>query len=951
MTARPDPVAGTSVQVFGGLRLWRGDVAAAAGSPQQQLLLAELVAAGGHAVPMEDLVAALWETDPPDSAVNQIHRLIGRLRRDLEPALAPRETGRWVHPAGAGYRLTVRPGCSDLAGFRALAARARQSPDGAGLRDWAEALRLAGPAPFAGLPPRVLERPEFVAIQQERRSAAAEAAEAALASGRAADLLDLVRVLADEAPLDERLQAQTVRLLAAAGHRADALTRYDDVRRRLRDELGIDAGPELRAAHQEVLAADRPPTSPPLNQLPAPIPAFTDRDGGLAALDEQLGPDPTGTVVVTAVAGMAGVGKTALAVQWAHAVADRFPDGQLFLNLRGFDPAGRTVAPTQALSTLCAALEVSLADLAEDDVDARAARFRAALAGRRVLLLLDNARDADHVRPLLPGTPGCLAVVTSRNRMSSLVVRDGARTLSLGRLSQAEGTRLLAGRLGPERVAAEPGAADAVVAACAGLPLALAIAAARAATNPRLSLADVASELTSARLDALATDDGLDDVRGAFGLSYDALTPAAARLFRLLAAHPGPEIPLAAAASLAGLTAGVTRRLAAELLTATMLGEASPGRYTVHDLLHLYAAELLDAAGERADAERRLVHHYAASVRAAYLTYGRPPVGDLAAADGPLVVERIPSIAAAWRWFAAERPALTAAVRLAVAHGLDRCAATIALDWRPMSQGLLTHLELEPSVSVALAAAYRTGDPRLQGDLERDIAAIHDKLDRPGDAESAVEHWNRALAIFRAVDDQDGQAQTLRNLTQSASLKGRYNVAERTGRQALALARGIDRPHIVVLCLWELGVMFHKQRERRAEAVEVLSEALDLVRAHGVDYLESDIVAELCQCLLEWDRPDRALAVVDQFLDLPGDRSSSDPETSVALAATVAVAAFRVGDHVRARAACLDFAARRRSVGSPVLRAGGWTSWILEIQHEVTGTARALGVDLDLPVG
>ena len=381
-----------------------------------------------------------------------------------------------------------------------------------------------------------------------------------------------------------------------------------------------------------------------------------------------------------------------------------------------------------------------------------------------------------------------------------------------------------------------------------------------------------------------------------------------------------------------------------------MLGEASPGRYTVHDLLHLYAAELLDPTGERADAERRLVHHYAASVRAAYLSYGRPPVGDLAAADGPLVVERIPSVAAAWRWFVAERPALIAAVRLAVAHGLDRCAATIALDWRPMSQGLLTHLELEPSVSVALAAAYRTGDLRLQGDLERDLAAIHDKLDRPGDAASAVEHWNRALAIFRVLDDRAGQAQTLRNLAQSATLKGRYDVAERTGRQALELARGLDRPHVAALCLWELGVMYHKQRERWPEAVDVLSEALDLVRAHGLDYLESDVVAELCHCLVKGDRPDRALAVVDRYLAVPGDRPAPDPETYVSLAATVAVAAFRIGDHVRAREACLDFAARRRSVGAPVLNAGGWTSWILEIQNEASETARALGFELDLPV-
>lgn len=946
----------TYVQVFGGLRLWRGGIASAAGSPQQQLLLAGLLAAGGHAVSTQDLVALLWEGDSPDSAVNQIHRLIGRLRRDLQPELAPRETGGWVHAAGAGYRLTVPLDCSDLGQFRALVLGARQSAEPDGLRNWIQALQLAEGAAFAGLPPRVLERPEIVAMQEERRSAAAEAAEAALRLGRAADLLDPVRVLAGEAPLDERLQAHTIRLLAAAGRRAEALARYDDLRRRLRDELGIDPGPELRAAQRDVLATDGPPAAGPasaaaVNQLPAPIPAFTDRDGGLAALDEQLAADPSGTVVVTAVAGMAGVGKTALAVQWAHTVADRFPDGQLFLNLRGFDPAGRTVTPSEALSTLCSVFEVSLADLPEDAVDARAARFRGALAGRRVLLLLDNARDSAHVRPLLPGAPGCLAVVTSRNRMSSLVVREGARILPLGRLTAAEGARLLTGRLGARRVGAEPAAVDAIVAACAGLPLALAIAAAQAATNPTLSLADVAAGLAAARLNALATDDGLDDVRGAFGLSYDALSPAAARLFRLLAAYPGPEVPLTAAASVAGVPIEVARRLVAELLTASMLGEASPGRYTVHDLLQIYGAELLDTAGERADAERRLVHHYAASTRAAYLTYGRAPVGDLAAAEGPLAVEQFPDISAAWRWFAAERPALIAAVRLAVAHGLDRCAATIALDWRPMSQGLLTHLELEPHVSVALQAAYRTGDLRLQGDLERDLAAIQDKLDRDGDAASAAAHWNRALEVFRALDDPTGQTQTLRNLAQSAALKKKWDVAEQTGRRALGLARTLGRPDLVTLCLWELGAMFHQQRERQADAVKVLSEARDLAQAHGLAYLESDIVMELSQCLLKSDRPKRALAVIDDYLRASGDRSPADPETHVTLAATLAVAAFRVGDIDRATTACLEFAARRRSAGPLVQHVSSWTDWIIEIQNEVIDTARVLGLDLDLPDG
>jgi hypothetical protein len=328
------------------------------------------------------------------------------------------------------------------------------------------------------------------------------------------------------------------------------------------------------------------------------------------------------TLVVT-INGMAGVGKTALAVRLAHAVAEHFPQGQLYVNLRGFDPAGAAVDPSAAVTGFLTSLGVPPQQV-PPTLDAQAALFRSVVSSRRLLIVLDNARDSEHVRTLLPGSTGCMVIVTSRDRMVGLTATHNARPVALGLLDDEEAVQFLAQRIGASRLAAEPHAVTDIVTACARLPLALAIVAARAATYPEFTLSAIAAELrsTTGSLDAFTSYDSAIDVRAVFSCSYLGLSPASAGLFRLLAFHPGPRITVAAAASLTGTALPHARRLLAELTNAHLLVESAPGVFLLHDLLRDYAAELaaeLCTVGERAAALERLFHHYLLSAHSAAL--------------------------------------------------------------------------------------------------------------------------------------------------------------------------------------------------------------------------------------------------------------------------------------------------------------------------------------------
>jgi tetratricopeptide (TPR) repeat protein/DNA-binding XRE family transcriptional regulator len=523
-------------------------------------------------------------------------------------------------------------------------------------------------------------------------------------------------------------------------------------------------------------------------QLPHGVSGFAGRGEYLDALDELV---ETGgaAVVITAIAGTAGVGKTALAVHWGHRAAGRFPDGQLYVNLRGFDPSGPAVTPTEAVGRFLDALGVRPGRIPADLV-ARAGLYRSLLAGRRVLVVLDNARDAEQVRPLLPGASGCLAVVTSRNDLSGLVAADGAVPFTVDLLSPTDARRLLALRLGEAALAAEPDATEEIIIRCGRLPLALSIVAARAASPPPVTLAELAAELRAAGLDALAVPDSATDVRTVFGWSYRALPDDVARLFRLLGLHPGLDVSVPAAASLAGRPESSVRAGLQALIRAHLLTEPEPGRYAFHDLLRAYATELVhevDDPTELREARHRLLDHYVHTGHMAALLFQpqREPLA-LPEPGAGVVRPRLVDRADALAWFAAERDALLAAVERAAADGFDAHAWRLGwalvdfLDtagrWRDMVTGQ----------TVALAAAGRLADRRMQALAHRFLGRAHTRLGRHEDAER---HLSASLDVFAGLDDLAGHATTRHSLALLVGERGRVADAVDHGRLALEMFR------------------------------------------------------------------------------------------------------------------------------------------------------------------
>ncbi|HZM83727.1 MAG TPA: NB-ARC domain-containing protein, partial [Candidatus Limnocylindrales bacterium] len=416
--------------------------------------------------------------------------------------------------------------------------------------------------------------------------------------------------------------------------------------------------------------------------LPPALPFFVGRSAELAALTALVDrtSEPGGTVVISAIDGTAGIGKTALAVQWAHQAADRFGDGQLYVNMRGFGPADSPMTPAEAVRVFLDALGVP-PDRIPSNLDAQVGLYRSLLADRRMLVVLDNARDAAQVRPLLPGSPGGLVIVTSRNRLGPLVAAEGAEPLTLDLLTRAEAEELLARRLGDKRIASDPMAVEDVIARCARLPLALAILAARAAAHPDFPLADLATELVEVRrsLDGFDAGDAATNVRTVLSWSYRQLSEPAARLFRLLSLHPGPDIGLPAAASLVGTDADAevddVRASLAELTRSHMVAEPASGRFGFHDLLRAYAGELvhsLDPQEDRRVATTRLLDHYLHTAYAAerLLRPQRDPI----ALDPPQPGVRLGALAdlpQALAWFTTEHPALVAVVAQAENSSYD----------------------------------------------------------------------------------------------------------------------------------------------------------------------------------------------------------------------------------------------------------------------------------------
>lgn len=642
------------------------------GPLKQRTLLAILLCRPGVEVPSDALVHTLWGGRPPVSAASNLRSYVHALRRALGKDVI-------LGSGRPGYRLHIDRVETDVARFDELcaaAAAAADRHDTAVVRDLLnEAVALRRDRAFAdvGELPAVAE--EVHALEERWLLAAQRRFDAELRLGRAAEVTGELTTLIAQHPHRERFWEQLMLALYQAGQQSDALMAYQRAWRTLHDEVGIEPGLALQTMQRRILDADptlliegpHPPV-PRLAQLPLDVLGFVGRDEELRRLDAALAVAARRqtAIAIAAMSGPAGVGKTTLAVHWAHQVIDQFPDGQLYLNLRGFDPEARGLDAEEALQILLEALGVASLRIPAG-VTTRAALYRSRLTGRRMLVVLDNARDEGQVRPLLPGAPGCMVLVTSRSRLTGLIATEGASPVVLGLLDDEGARQVLAERIDADRLLAEPWAVDEIIARCARLPLALAVVAARAMTNPGFPLGALAKELTKFQnpLDAFDGSDPVSDIRAVFSWSYRILSPDAARLFRLLGLHPGPHVTTAAAASLAGVPIGAVRRMLTELARAHLLTELQPGRYAFHDLLRAYAVELVKAvegAAERSVVIRRMLDHYLSTAYRAGMLL-RPHQGSMELRPG-ITPEEIGDLRDAMAWFAVEHAVLLNVIAL-----------------------------------------------------------------------------------------------------------------------------------------------------------------------------------------------------------------------------------------------------------------------------------------------
>ncbi|MPZ81591.1 MAG: tetratricopeptide repeat protein [Actinophytocola sp.] len=814
-------------RLFGEVQLRVGGRSLDIGTPRQQAVLAALAVDAGRPVPIETLIDRVWDDAPPVEARNVLYSHLSRIRRLLASGGGARIVRR-----SAGYVLDIDPDLVDLHRFARLVERSKTADTALRATLLDEALRMWRGTPLAGVPGEWVAQVR-AGWQRRRLDAAVRWAHAELELSRTDAVLATLPDLVAEHPLAEPLEGLLMRALHAAGRDAEALDRYAGLRQRLAGELGTDPGPELRALHTALLRGELPAPAPergsPLAtpaQLPPDVYGFAGRDAELRLL-HGLVETGSSAVRIAAVSGTAGVGKTSLVVHWAHRVRDRFPGGQLYVNLRGFDPTGSPVTPAEAMRTFLDAFEVPLQRIPAG-FEAQVGLYRSLLANRRVLVVLDNARDVEQVRSLLPGAPGCLVVVTSRTLLSGLVA-TGARPVTVDLLDPGEARQLLVGQLGADRVAAEPGAVDEIVELCARLPLALAVVAARAATYPTFALADLARELRETRggLDEFAGADPATDPRAVFSWSYQQLSDAAARLFRLLGLHSGPDLGTRAAASLAGLPVAKARPLLAELARAHLVAEHSPGRYACHDLLRAYASELdlaLDTEADRRAATRRMLGHYVHSADNAdrLLDPRRDEPPTRTAVPSEVDPERMADFGEASAWFNAEHRVLVTAVH----QDIELDAEVWDLVWT--MRRFLAHQGHWPDevdvLHVALAAAERLGDPVKQAYAHCYLGCTYVWFERHDDAHREL---TTALELYRAGEDLVGQAYVQYYLAWMLERQDRNVEALAHAEQALELYRFAGHAVGEAKSLNAIG-WFHALRGDHRAAIGFCEKALDL---------------------------------------------------------------------------------------------------------------------------
>ncbi|TDB82286.1 BTAD domain-containing putative transcriptional regulator [Micromonospora sp. KC721] len=797
------------------------------GGPKPRTILAALLLNANRVVSEEQLVALTWGETWPATVRGQVQAYVSGLRRRLGAATIVRRP--------PGYLIMVRPGELDLHDFDEAVAHAQRETGNPAAR--ADLLRRAlarWPGPEMGGTTEAMRAARGPELRERRLAAAEEWYDAELAAGRHAEMVGPLRQAVQADPFRERLHAQLMLALHGCGRTAEALDVYAAVRARLADELGVDPGVVLRRAQQLLLRGDDaaagglPVTVP--RQLPAELPGFVGRAGQLADLDAAVR-DRSGARIAV-VTGTAGVGKTALAVLWAHRAHARFPDGQLYVDLRGFDPAGPAMTVAEAVRGLLDALQVPAGRI-PTSLDAQVGLYRSLLADRRMLVVLDNARDSDQVRPLLPGATSCFTIVTSRADLAGLVAVEGAVPVPLDLFSPAEACQMLARRLGADRVRREPQAVQEIIDASARLPLALAVVAARAAGRPSFPLSALAAELRAHhRLDRFDGGGPRSDLRTVLAVSYRTLDATTAWVFRLLGLHPGPSVSVAAAASLTGVDEEVARRALVALTRAHLLDEPSPGRYGMHDLLRGYAAELvrtLDHEGRRRMATHRMLDHYLHTALAADRLLNPQRDAIVLAPPQARVRPETPADAqAAMRWFTVEHPVLVA-LALTAPAGFD------GHRWQ-LAWALVTYFDRQGHwddyVAVhhaALDAAGHDAGPLPRAHAHRNLGRAYSRLRRLREADS---HLRQALALYGRCGDEAGAAQVHGNLSWVAERDGRFRDALHHAREAMLRYERLGDPVMTANARNTVGWQ-HAQLGELDQAFDDCRAALALLRKAG----------------------------------------------------------------------------------------------------------------------
>jgi DNA-binding SARP family transcriptional activator/tetratricopeptide (TPR) repeat protein len=769
------------LRVLGAVEVVSGDVRWDVGPARQRDVLAVLLLDVGRAVPVDRLIDRVWGERPPRQPRNSLYAYVSRLRGVLAAL-----DGVTIERDRDGYVLVADPLTVDVHRFESLLRQARATADDhAALALYDEALAL-----WRGTPLSELDSPWVAGVRSElerkREAAELDRNDLRLRTGAHA------AVLAQPAPDDvsgERAAAQRIEALLLDGRPADALREYEKVRSRLADELGADPGPRLRGLHERILTG----TGPVPRQLPAAAPAFCGRSGELAALDRMLAPE--GAVAV--LSGPGGLGKTWLAVRWATDHASRFPDGQLYVDLRGFDPVRDPVPAERAVRGFLGALGVAPASIPPEP-DGQAALYRGLTAQRRLLVVLDNARDTGHVVPLLPGGSSCSVLVTSRHELGGLLTTHGASALPLRALDEHQARELLAHKLGPARLAEEPGAVQEILEQCGGMSLALAIIAARVAARPDRRLSALAAELRESRLDALDTGELTASLRAVFDASYRSLDAGAAAAFRLLGLVPAGDIGRTAAAALLG-----EARHLRVLCAANLLEEHEPGRFRMHDLVKLHAAELVtrtDDPGTRLAASTRLFDHYLCRASAAMdrfspdEPYLRPPP-ERSAGPPPHFADG----AAARAWLDAERATMLTLATRAPAALADRVVRLASTLWRYLYVAAHHH----EALTLHTTALART----RPGTRERGFAghAVGMALILLGRFDEAAEHLERALSLALNQHNDLLESMVRNSFATIDDIRGHRPAARAQYERALAAARRTGHALLEGIALCNIG--------------------------------------------------------------------------------------------------------------------------------------------------